>query len=156
MAGECDTNNRSDNIYHMCVCVCVPSCICTCAIFCHCFYLLELILTFTQTHLPTYNPTSWRYLSSTWLLTSSPFGSECWLGQVVNKNHSHCHTHSGVFYQPLPSLQLCLHSIAGRDQSITAAAAGCLTCACMIKSEQSRSVSTNICQAESDTFVPVS
>lgn len=33
-------------------------------------------------------PTSWRHLSTTRMLTSSPCGSECWLGQVVDKNHS--------------------------------------------------------------------
>lgn len=54
-------------------------------------YLIELVLTFKQTHqspLSIHSPTLLHHeVSSTWLLTSSPFGSQCWLGQLVNKNH---------------------------------------------------------------------
>lgn len=91
--GSVKTTNGSGSMY--CVCLCVPtwSCISSWVW----FSFLPLLLSYywhlhKHTHLPihpfTYSPTSWRHLSSTWMLTSSPFGSECWLGQVVNKNHS--------------------------------------------------------------------
>lgn len=64
------------------------------------------------------------------------------------------HTHPGVFYQPLSSLQPHQQSIPGRDQSITATAAGRLTRARAIKSEHWSGISAHICRARSDTRVP--
>lgn len=46
------------------------------------------IYTNSPTHPFTHSPASWRHLSSTQLRTSAPFGSACWLGQVVDKTHS--------------------------------------------------------------------